>query len=111
LKSLTDARYGLAFIPQLGAAILDSVAGEGLARRVGLKSLLVVALAANARSQLGLLAATVVFVKAGKELAKIDSLSGIFSPSWVTTACFSRWWFNKSTLLRYGSLAYLPASP
>lgn len=31
-------------------------------------------------SQLGMLAGTVVFVNAGKELAKIDSLSGIMSP-------------------------------
>ena len=31
-------------------------------------------------SQLGMLAGTVVFVNAGKELAKIDSLSGIVSP-------------------------------
>ncbi len=31
-------------------------------------------------SQLGMLAGTVVFVNAGKELAKIDSLSGILSP-------------------------------
>ncbi len=32
-------------------------------------------------SQLGMLAGTAVFVNAGKELAKIDSLSGILSPS------------------------------
>ena len=32
-------------------------------------------------SQLGMLAGTVVFVNAGKELAKIDSLSGILSPT------------------------------
>ena len=31
-------------------------------------------------SQIGMLAGTVVFVNAGKELAKIDSLSGILSP-------------------------------
>jgi uncharacterized membrane protein YdjX (TVP38/TMEM64 family) len=31
-------------------------------------------------SQVGMLAATVVFVNAGRELAKIDSLSGILSP-------------------------------
>lgn len=31
-------------------------------------------------SQLGMLAGTIVFVNAGKELAKIDSLSGIMSP-------------------------------
>lgn len=32
-------------------------------------------------SQLGMLAGTMVFVNAGKELAKIDSLSGILSPA------------------------------
>jgi uncharacterized membrane protein YdjX (TVP38/TMEM64 family) len=32
-------------------------------------------------SQVGMLAGTVVYVNAGKELAKIDSLSGILSPS------------------------------
>jgi len=31
-------------------------------------------------SQIGMLAGTIVFVNAGKELAKIDSLSGIMSP-------------------------------
>ena len=31
-------------------------------------------------SQLGMLPATIVFVNAGKELAKIDSLKGILSP-------------------------------
>jgi uncharacterized membrane protein YdjX (TVP38/TMEM64 family) len=31
-------------------------------------------------SQIGMLAGTIVFVNAGKELAKIDSLSGILSP-------------------------------
>ena len=31
-------------------------------------------------SQLGMLPATVVYVNAGRELAKIDSLSGILSP-------------------------------
>jgi fucose permease len=57
LKGFTDAQYGLIFIPQLCTAILGSVAGGGLARGVGLKSLLVVALAANALSQLGLASA------------------------------------------------------
>ncbi len=32
-------------------------------------------------SQIGMLAGTIVYVNAGKELAKIDSLSGILSPS------------------------------
>ena len=34
-------------------------------------------------SQVGMLAGTVVYVNAGKELAKIDSLSGILSPSLI----------------------------
>ncbi len=34
-------------------------------------------------SQVGMLAGTVVFVNAGKELAKIDSLSGILSPGLI----------------------------
>ena len=34
-------------------------------------------------SQVGMLAGTIVFVNAGKELAKIDSLSGILSPTLI----------------------------
>jgi uncharacterized membrane protein YdjX (TVP38/TMEM64 family) len=33
-------------------------------------------------SQAGMLAGTVVYVNAGTQLAKIDSLSGILSPTW-----------------------------
>lgn len=36
-------------------------------------------------SQLGMLAGTMVFVNAGKELAKIDSLAGIFSPGLIAS--------------------------
>jgi uncharacterized membrane protein YdjX (TVP38/TMEM64 family) len=36
-------------------------------------------------SQLGMLAGTAVFVNAGKELAKIDSLSGILSPGLISS--------------------------
>jgi len=36
-------------------------------------------------SQLGMLAGTMIFVNAGKELAKIDSLAGIFSPGLITS--------------------------
>lgn len=36
-------------------------------------------------SQLGMLAPTIVFVNAGRELAKIDSLSGILSPSLIAS--------------------------
>jgi uncharacterized membrane protein YdjX (TVP38/TMEM64 family) len=34
-------------------------------------------------SQVGMLAATIVFVNAGKELARIDSLKGILSPQLI----------------------------
>jgi len=34
-------------------------------------------------SQMGMLAGTIVYINAGKELAKIDSLSGILSPSLI----------------------------
>ena len=36
-------------------------------------------------SQLGMLPATIVYVNAGKELAKIDSLAGILSPSLIVS--------------------------
>ena len=36
-------------------------------------------------SQLGMLVGTVVYVNAGKELAKIDSLKGILSPGLITS--------------------------
>jgi len=36
-------------------------------------------------SQLGMLAGTMVFVNAGKELAKIDSVAGIFSPGLIAS--------------------------
>jgi uncharacterized membrane protein YdjX (TVP38/TMEM64 family) len=34
-------------------------------------------------SQMGMLPGTIVYVNAGKELAKIESLSGIFSPGLI----------------------------
>lgn len=36
-------------------------------------------------SQVGMLAGTIVYVNAGKELAKIDSLSGVMSPSLIAS--------------------------
>jgi len=38
-------------------------------------------------SQLGMLPGTIVFVNAGRELAKIDSLAGILSPSLIFSFC------------------------
>ena len=55
---LSSAEYGAIFLPQVALAIVGSIGGGMLAQRWGLKSLLLIALAANAVSQL-LLAATV----------------------------------------------------
>ncbi|HKN11341.1 MAG TPA: hypothetical protein VJ376_17950, partial [Pseudomonadota bacterium] len=55
--ALTDADYGSIFLPQVALAITGAVAGGGLARKLGLKALLAMALAANAASQV-LLAAS-----------------------------------------------------
>lgn len=38
-------------------------------------------------SQLGMLPATIVFVNAGKELSKIDSISNVFSPGLIFSFC------------------------
>ena len=57
-------------------------------------------------SQLGMLAGTIVYVNAGKELAKIDSLSGILSPGLlisfailglfpITVKKLMKWYRNK----------------
>ena len=53
---LSSAQYGAIFLPQVALAIVGSVSGGTLANRLGLKALLLLALAANAVSQ-GLLAA------------------------------------------------------
>lgn len=49
---LSDAAYGSLFLPQIALAIVGAGAGGVLARRLGLKVLLVVAMLANALSQL-----------------------------------------------------------
>ena len=49
--ALTDADYGTIFLPQVAFAIAGAVAGGGVARKIGLKPLLALALAANAASQ------------------------------------------------------------
>lgn len=58
VRGLTDAQYGFIFVPQFVAAILGSIAGGSLVRRMGLRNLLVWSLLANALSQ-AFLAATV----------------------------------------------------
>ena len=49
---LTSAQYGAIFLPQVALAIAGSIGGGTLAQRWGLKPLLLLALAANAASQL-----------------------------------------------------------
>lgn len=61
--ALSDGAYGTIFLPQVACAIAGAIAGGGLARRLGLRALLVAALAANALSQ-GLLAATAMLTPA-----------------------------------------------
>ena len=48
----SDAEYGAIFLPQVALTVAGAIGGGALARRVGLKVLLVAALAANALSQL-----------------------------------------------------------
>lgn len=54
LKGFTDSQYGFIFIPQVLTAVIGSVVGGSIARRVGLKALLWAALMAGALSQVGL---------------------------------------------------------
>ncbi|NBB87682.1 MAG: MFS transporter [Bacteroidetes bacterium] len=49
---LSSAQYGAIFLPQVALAIIGSVSGGTLARRLGLKTLLLAMLGANALSQL-----------------------------------------------------------
>ncbi|MBI4849684.1 MAG: MFS transporter, partial [Nitrospirae bacterium] len=102
ISGLTDAQYGFIFIPQFIAAILGSVAGGSLARRIGLKSLLLSALLANVISQalLGsitilsspaafyaVLASTAMFGLAfGSSAAPLNTFPGIFFPQRRETA-------------------------
>lgn len=50
----SDAQYGTIFLPQVALAVAGALAGGALARRFGLKALLVAGLAANALSQAAL---------------------------------------------------------
>jgi fucose permease len=51
IHHLTDAQYGLIFLPQLGATICGAIAGAVLASRVGMQRLLWIALLFNGLSQ------------------------------------------------------------
>jgi fucose permease len=66
---LSDAAYGSIFLPQVTMTVLGAVAGGSLARKLGLKRLLIAALAANGLSQV-LLAASAQ-VEAGMGFAVI----------------------------------------
>ncbi len=54
IKGLSDAQYGLIYIPQIISAVAGSVASGWLARAVGLKRLLFGTLIAMLLSQVGL---------------------------------------------------------
>jgi fucose permease len=56
-RGFTDAQYGLVFLPQLASAIFGAAAGGMLARRIGLRYLFALSLAATGASQLALAAA------------------------------------------------------
>lgn len=102
MSGFTDAQYGFIFIPQFITAILGAVAGGSLARRIGLKSLLLAALLANAVSQallgaitiLGspaafyaVLASTAMFGLAfGISAAPLNTFPGMFFPRRQETA-------------------------
>jgi len=45
--TLSDADYGALFLPQVAFAIVGAIAGGALARKIGLKALFALALAAN----------------------------------------------------------------
>lgn len=63
MHGFTDAQYGAIFLPQVAAAVVGALAGGALAGRLGLRSLLAVALAINALSQV-LLASTLMLTPA-----------------------------------------------
>jgi len=66
--TLSDADYGSIFLPQVAFAIVGAVAGGGLARKIGLRTLFALALAANAASQALLAASAVASPAAGVAL-------------------------------------------
>lgn len=52
VDGLTDAQYGTIFLPQVVCTAVAAALGGALSRRVGLKTLLIIALALNALSQI-----------------------------------------------------------
>ena len=57
---LSNSQYGAIFLPQVGFAVLGSLLGGALTKRVGLKALLLASLLANAASQTMLITAAFV---------------------------------------------------
>ena len=57
MRGLTDRQYGLVFLPQLALALVGATAGGWLARRIGLRTLLVLALLGTVGAELALAAA------------------------------------------------------
>ncbi len=51
LQGLSDAQYGAIFLPQVALAVIGSIGAGSLARKLGLKPLLVLALTSNMLSQ------------------------------------------------------------
>ena len=73
--SLSDADYGAIFLPQVALAIVGAVAGGALARTIGLKALLALALAANAASQVLLAASDFASPSGGLVLLLVGTAS------------------------------------
>ncbi len=69
--ALSDADYGVIFLPQVALAIIGAVAGGTLAHRLGLAALLTLALAANAASQVFLAATDFVSPASGFVLLNV----------------------------------------
>ncbi|MDX1487547.1 MAG: MFS transporter [Acidiferrobacterales bacterium] len=60
MHGFSDAQYGAIFLPQVAMAILGALVGGSLAKRLGLKHLLWIALVVNAFSQLALAGSVVM---------------------------------------------------
>lgn len=58
LHHLSDAQYGAIFLPQVALAVVGALGGGALARHLGLRQILLLALLANALSQLLLATST-----------------------------------------------------
>jgi fucose permease len=73
--SFTDAQYGSIFLPQITLATLGAIGGGALARRVGLRSLLVAGSLALAAAEAALLAS--LFVGPAAALATVMAGTGL----------------------------------